>query len=720
MSEDKKMSKDEKGTVSESEKSGLPRRDFLINSAKAITAASVPLVITPSSCDNHPKPECPEPPKPSRAGEAETDAYGTAFDVVIIGTGFGATVAATQLLGRNNNLRVLMLERGPWWLTPDANRDMEDYVKATDSPHQYFTRPDHNQGLLYLASIVKTNLLNLRNRAQPLYMHHSYDKMDILTGSGVGGGSLVYLNVTIPAILEGGEYPVFRDWPLKLSPQIRAGKDKNDYDNARQWMYDWRGRKNLHQIFTEYPLPTGLNSNLDPDENKLHDYAKANGYRLLGKSRALRDASGVAGAWSRIGEWRPAPLSINELDKDADEGCTRQGRCFLGCLPGAIRTLDKTLLRELLIKKRADDPSKLQYPNLTVSGEKSVTHIEHAPTKGGAAPYLVHYVDACSGQKLVVSASKVIVAAGTLGSTEILLRSSGLGSLKLSPKLGTGFSGNGDLGGFIVDIGKGESGKKLDYPIYPTRGPMISSYVQYKADGGNYGPLQMTVEDGGIPPTVAALTRLMLNFFPHTAPGTKMTKEDEHKVKELKGKFHDLWKSGKLPDLSPILPGRPDPTKRESFQTEHELLEDVFYFQCMGSGEANGIFTLDREGKLRLNYPPEEDPRNHPVYHKLVDIMTAMAGEMGGRFVPFPLWQGLAHKLFTLHPLGGCRMGHTAADGVVNTAGQVFDYSDPSRSDAVYDGLYVMDASIFPGAVAVNPTLTIVALALRITEGIRV
>lgn len=723
MSEDKKTSEDDKGKTSEREKGRLPRRDFLINSAKVVTAASVPLVLAPASCDNHPKPECPDPPKPSRAGEAEERAEDFVHDVIIIGTGFGATVAATKLLSRNNNLKVLMLERGPWWLTPDANRDMEDYVEKKGSPHQYFTRPDHNQGLLYLASIVKTNLLNLSNRARPLYMHHSYDKMDILTGSGVGGGSLVYLNVTIPAILEGGEYPVFRNWPLKLRP--RGGAEPGDYDKARQWMYDWRGQKPLHQIFTEYPLPTNLNTNLDPDENKLKEYAEANGYRLLGKARALRDASRALPdkpeplGWSRIGEWRPAPLSINELDTNADQGCTRQGRCFLGCLPGAIRTLDKTLLRDLLTKTLADGTP--QYPNLTVSGGMSVSHIEHAPSKGGAGPYLVHYVDTCSGQKLVVSASKVIVAAGTLGSTEILLRSDGIGSLKLSPKLGTGFSGNGDLGGFIVDIKNSGDGKRLDYPIYPTRGPMITSYVQYKGDGGDYGPLQMTVEDGGLPPTVAAFTRLMLNFLPRAAPDGSviMTKDAEHKAKELKGKFHDLWKSGKLPDLSPVLPGRPDPTKRESYRTEHELLEDVFYFQCMGSGEADGVFSLDRDGRLRLDYPGK-DPRDHPVYKRLGAIMASMAGEMGGSFVPFPLWEGLAHKLFTLHPLGGCRMGHSAADGVVNTAGQVFDYSNPSKADAVYDGLYVMDASIFPGAVAVNPTLTIVALALRIAGGIRV
>ena len=61
-------------------------------------------------------------------------------------------------------------------------------------------------------------------------------------------------------------------------------------------------------------------------------------------------------------------------------------------------------------------------------------------------------------------------------------------------------------------------------------------------------------------------------------------------------------------------------------------------------------------------------------------------------------------------------MGNSATEGVVNTKGQVFRTDSPTKE--VYDGLYVIDGSIVPGPIAVNPTLTIVALALRIVEGI--
>ena len=38
------------------------------------------------------------------------------FDAIIIGTGFGGTIAATRLAAKGK--KVLMLERGTWWVTP--------------------------------------------------------------------------------------------------------------------------------------------------------------------------------------------------------------------------------------------------------------------------------------------------------------------------------------------------------------------------------------------------------------------------------------------------------------------------------------------------------------------------------------------------------------------------------------------------------------------------
>jgi cholesterol oxidase len=59
-----------------------------------------------------------------------------------------------------------------------------------------------------------------------------------------------------------------------------------------------------------------------------------------------------------------------------------------------------------------------------------------------------------------------------------------------------------------------------------------------------------------------------------------------------------------------------------------------------------------------------------------------------------------------VHPLGGCAMGRSARDGVVDSYGRVFGY----------ERLYVSDGSILPGPVGVNPSMTIAALGERIAE----
>jgi cholesterol oxidase len=61
-------------------------------------------------------------------------------------------------------------------------------------------------------------------------------------------------------------------------------------------------------------------------------------------------------------------------------------------------------------------------------------------------------------------------------------------------------------------------------------------------------------------------------------------------------------------------------------------------------------------------------------------------------------------------------MGSTAAEGVVDDGGRVFDASSGAGPTAVHPGLYVIDAAIIPTALGNNPLLTITALAERAAE----
>jgi choline dehydrogenase-like flavoprotein len=161
--------------------------------------------------------------------------------------------------------------------------------------------------------------------------------------------------------------------------------------------------------------------------------------------------------------------------------------------------------------------------------------------------------------------------------------------------------------------------------------------------------------------------------------------------------------------------------------SEHEMVQDLFWFNCMGTdgipgrpfADVSGRFSLTGSGKLTLKYPMGSSPVNHPVFAQIEELFKAYATQMQGTYVPFPTWGGLfgKKKLAVTHPLGRCPMGHTSTDGVVDTQGRVFDTTTGNTS--VYLGLYVMDGSMLPGPVAVNPTLTIVALSLKVVDAVK-
>src|SRR5438067_5043995 len=184
--------------------------------------------------------------------------------------------------------------------------------------------------------------------------------------------------------------------------------------------------------------------------------------------------------------------------------CERQGRCMLGCLPAARHTLNKTLVKFVFSKNS----------QVTLSPESEVRMIKRV---GDA--YEVTYIDRRGDANRepptkTVRAPQVFLAAGVLGTTEILLRSQQAG-LALSDKLGMGFSTNGDFGALAVGTKMiGADGKPVPLPdgttakasVYPTRGPINTADVGFDIDGKHY-----TIEDCGIPSMFARIVRIGIN-----------------------------------------------------------------------------------------------------------------------------------------------------------------------------------------------------------------
>ena len=581
------------------------------------------------------------------------------FDAIVIGTGFGGTIAATKLAAKGK--KVLMLERGTFWVTPEklgqppvGGKPPIPVWAAQQNPPmpvQYWPRPNHREGMLDFFASVRTPF-----NKDGLYQYSIFKQADILTASGVGGGSLIYSNVTLRPQAE-----VLQGIGLNLGDP--------EYQAALKWMEDFRGK--LNRVVTKIPLPGRDVSNLTDDD-----------YLYLDRARALRDAAKLSS--QKLGIQMPwAPLDLSLIEYDPDQGaqsqaaknhtfCERQGRCILGCLPAARHTLNKTLYGKLL-----SDPTK----GVSLSPLAEVRDIKQI-----AGGYEVNYRDHRDDNKKTVTAPMVFLAGGVLGTTEILLRSRDKGGLKFSKTLGTHFSTNGDFGAFCVGTTK---------PVYSTRGPINTSGVHAKFDG-----LHIHVEDAGIPEMFAALASTAIGVLDNFA-----------QREALKAKMKFAFTTMAFPDLRDFFPHLPDTYDPTSYETEAEMVANIFFFNVMGQDDASGKITLDND-KIKLDW--DKKIGDTPIFGKIETLLKSLSESMGGRYVPFPFWKGLGNKKLTItHPLGGCPIAPTSFDGVVDELGRVFDGNKAPGSTDVYPGLYVVDGAAIPGALAINPTLTIAAQALK-------
>lgn len=273
-----------------------------------------------------------------------------------------------------------------------------------------------------------------------LYRYHYYRRLDVLVASGVGGGSLVYANVQAAPPAE-----VFASgWPAAVTPSLLAP-------------YYQRVRETLHPS----PYPRG--------DALAKTNALRRGAELTGRREQFRMMD-LAVYWGQPGVPDPDPYGFGT----AQTGCADLARCSTGCPILAKNTLDLNYLA-LAARHGAECRPRHEVTNIA---------------RRGGGGFAVHYVDRGrfppkAGE---VHASRVVLAAGTLGSTALLLRAAHkfrtLGPL--SPALGQGFSANGNLLAAVFG---------LKPPVNPKVGPSITAGITYPEE-------EFIIEDGGVPPVL--------------------------------------------------------------------------------------------------------------------------------------------------------------------------------------------------------------------------
>lgn len=147
-----------------------------------------------------------------------------------------------------------------------------------------------------------------------------------------------------------------------------------------------------------------------------------------------------------------------------------------------------------------------------------------------------------------------------------------------------------------------------------------------------------------------------------------------------------------------------------------ERVQNILMLTCMGVDNAGGKLKLEND-VLQLDGDYDLSQSLFTEIIKTLEKFAEIVGKNGRDSLLIPLWHADPKKRtqFVLHPLGGCPMGRDADSGVVTGLGEIFV---GKSGNTTYPNLYVVDGSIIPGSVGVNPSLTIAAVAYRIASNI--
>jgi choline dehydrogenase-like flavoprotein len=131
-----------------------------------------------------------------------------------------------------------------------------------------------------------------------------------------------------------------------------------------------------------------------------------------------------------------------------------------------------------------------------------------------------------------------------------------------------------------------------------------------------------------------------------------------------------------------------------------------FWLSTEDLPRAENRVTVDRDGKLTLNYRPTNDEPKKRLLHQLRSMLGKLDMNKDHLIHRFAYMRNEIPVAGCAHQAGTCRFGGDPADSVLNT---------DCRAHEV-DNLYVVDTSFFPSISAVNPALTAMANALRVGD----
>ncbi len=517
-------------------------------------------------------------------GESSAPNPDQVYDYIVVGSGFGGSVSAMRLAEKGYS--VLVIEKGKRWKA-------KDFPTSNWNTRKYLWLP-----LLRCFGFQKLTF---------------FKEVFIISGVGVGGGSLVYANTHMMPRESFYANPIWshlKDWKSVLAPY---------FDKARFMLGSEKFTKEYEEdrVLREVAQDMGRG-----DTYSRVDYVGV----YLGDTQKPKDPY-----FKGLGPLRT--------------GCTECAGCMVGCRHGAKNTLDKNYLwfAENMFGAR-------------ILAETRVTKIENTEEE-----YRIQTEQSTSwfGKKSTTYRARgLVMSGGVLGTLDLLLRQKHIDKTltRLSDKLGENILTNSEMLSGVVS-----ADRKLNH------GVAISSV--FEPDDNTH------IELCKFPDGSGAMTRLAVMAAGNGTPPVRTLKMIGNMITQPWNLMRSIfnWK----------------------------LAETSIIFLIMQS-LPNAMQLRLRRGLLgtRLimsNNLGQKVPSFIPIGQ---DALYRYAKKVNG--VPHNAFSEVMFGLSsTAHILGGCPMGKTAAEGVVDESFRVHGYKN----------FYILDGSIMPCNLGVNPSLTITALS---------
>jgi len=535
---------------------------------------------------------------PAGAG-AGPGVKGFDYDVLVVGSGFGGSVSALRLTEKGYRVGVL-----------EAGRRFADDEFATSSwrARDYLFAPR-----LGLQGIQRVDLLK---------------DVLVLSGAGVGGGSLVYANTLYEppaAFYADPSWAHVTDWRDEL---------RDAYDQAKRMLG-----------VTTYPRTT-------PSDRVMAEVAAE-----LGVAESFVPTP--------VGVLRGEDHGVGPGERVADpyfggagperRACTDCGSCMTGCRVGAKNTLVKNYLH------LAESAGAVVHELTTVTDVR--------PLRDGGYAVETRRSNGVGRARTTLTAEQVVFSAAALGTQRLLHRLRASGSLPgISPHLGELSRTNSEAILGVRARSRGRSGR-VDF----SEGVAITSSIHLDAST-HVEPVRYGAGSNAMALLMATLAD------PETG--------------------RRRWALG----LRAMWRGRRD---LAGFHLPRGWSQRTLVLLVMQSLD-NSLTTRLRRRRFGLGTKltttqgaGEPSPVWIPAGH---DLARRIATHVDG--VPAGAWNDLVNVPTTGHFIGGCRMGASADEGVI----------DPYHRLHGHPGLHVIDGSAVCANLGVNPSLSITALAERATS----